>query len=191
MMKKIVIKKTVATIGLISVLSITSPFAYADADENFVTIKGAINHSFVETITRNRTHKGEEKSAKYMKIDGNEEFSEALSNDQFNSDTVDSSRIQKQYIYRDIQNVNLDDRDLEGMAGDTLNLGSEVDGGNVVQSLNIEDSSIKTDKYINAGVSSSSDDVSDITSVTNIDNSELSGGNANEDDRISTSKYFD
>ena len=184
-------KKTISTIGIISALLIIgSSLSYADADEDFVTVERAVNLSFIKTISRNRAHKGEEKSAKYMEIDGNEEFKEAIKSDQFNTD-IDSNSIQKQYIYKDIQNVDLDDRDLADMSGDTLNLGSNVDGGNIVQSLNIENSSIKTDKYINAGVTSSSDDVSDITTVTNIDNSEISGGDADEDDRISTSKYFD
>jgi hypothetical protein len=185
-------KNTIATIGLISILLITnSTFSCADADESFVTVEGAVNLTFVESIAKNRAHKGEEKSAKYMKINGNDDFKEAIKNDQFNTDIGDGSRIQKQYIYRDIQNVDLTDRDLTGISGDTLDLGSNTDGGNIVQSLNIENSTIKTDKYINAGVTSSSDDVSDITSITDIDNSELSGGNAGEDDRISTSKYFD
>ncbi|NEW61290.1 hypothetical protein GSY74_08340 [Sulfurovum sp. bin170] len=183
-------KNRIATIGLISTLLIIgSSLSYADADENFVTVEGAVNLTFVESIAKNRAHKGEEKSAKYMKIDGNEDFREAVENDQFGN-IGDGSKIRKQYIYRDIQNVDLDDRDFKDMDGDTLNLGSSTDSDNIVQSLNIENSKIKTDKYINAGVASSSDDVSDITNVTNIDDSELSGGSS-DDEGISTSKYFD
>ena len=181
--------KRIVLIGLIC-LSTTSSYLYADADEDYVTIKGAINHSFVRTLTRNRAHKGEEVASSFIEIKGDDEFKEAVKNGQFNNDIVDSSRIQKTYTHVDIQGVDIDQNDLDGLGGDTLNLGSNVDGGNIVQSLNIKDSNIKTDKYINAGVTSSSDDISDITSLTDIDNSELSGGNR-DDDRISTSKYFD
>jgi len=184
-------KNTVSIIGTILIpLITTSSFSYADANEDFVTVENAVNLTFVESIAKNRAHKGEEKSAKYMHIDGNEEFMEAIKNDQF-SDIGDVSKIQKQYVSRTIENVDLDERDLDGIDSDTLNLGSKTDGGNIVQSLNIINSKIKTDKYINAGIDSSSTDISDLTSVTNIEDSELSAGNPDKDEGISTSKYFD
>lgn len=188
-----IVKQRVTLAGIISAILIINPLVYAadvGADEDFVTTHGAVNHSFVETIAKNRSHAGD-KTADYVDIDGNDEFQEALKSGELNSELEDSSNIRKRYIYREIKNVDLDDRDLEGMEGETLNLGSDIEGGNVVQSMNIEDSTIDTDKHINAGITSSSDDVSDVTNITNIKDSKLSGGNSDDDGGISTSKYFD
>jgi hypothetical protein len=190
-----IMRKRVALAGMITALLITSPLIYAasataGADEDYITIHGAVNDHFIETISKNRSSTGD-KTADYMDIDGNEEFQKALESGKLDSDLEDSSSIRKRYIYRNIENVDLDDRDLEGMDGDTLNLGSDVEGGNVVQSLNIKDSTIDTDKHINAGVTSSSGDADDITNITNIEDSKLSGGSSDDDKGISTSKFFD
>ncbi|CAA6800384.1 MAG: Unknown protein [uncultured Sulfurovum sp.] len=181
----------------IKLLSILTLFSYnslllADADADFVTIHGAVNHSFVESISKNLAHV-DDKRGEYTKIDGDEEFKEALKEGKFDeSDLKDGSKISKRYISREIKNVNLDDSDLSSLEGDTLNLGSDIEGGNVVQSLNIEDSKIETDRHINAGIISSGDDVSNITNVTNIEDSQLMGQSKEKDDStISTSQYFD
>ena len=176
-------------------LILGSSSLYADLYDDHVKMDQGFNHKFVKNIAESRAHEGHSESEKYkdryMVVDGNEEFKEALENGQFDTDLSDSSSIEKEYIYRDIQNVNIDDSDLEDLAGDTLNLGSTVDSGNVVQSLNIENSSIETDRELNAGIIANSSDVSDITSITQIKDSKLSGGGLDKDSRISTSADFD
>ena len=177
-------------------LSIITLFTYnsallADADENFITIHGAVNHSFIESLSKNLAGTGDEKRAKYVNIDGNDEFKEALASGELNEDDLkDGSKISKRYVSTTIKNVNLDESDFDKLDGDTLNLGSSIKGGNIVQSLNIEDSKIKTNKHINAGIISSGGDASDITNVSNIQNSQLLGKSDKKDKGISTSQYF-
>ena len=177
-------------------LILGSSSLYADLYDDHVKMDQGFNHKFVRNIAENRAHEGHRESEKYkdryMVVDGNEEFKEALENGQFDTDLGDSSSIEKEYIYRDIQNVNIDDSDLEDLASDTLNLGSTVDSGNVVQSLNIENSSIETDRELSVGVIiSNSSDISNITSITKIKDSKLSAGGLDKDSRISTSADFD
>lgn len=176
-------------------LIVSSSFVYADIYDDYIKLDQGFNHKFIRNIAESRAHEGHRESEKYkdqyMVVDGNEEFKEALENGQFDINLDDPSRIEKEYIYRDIKNVDIDDSDLEGIEGDTLNLGSNVDSGNIVQSLNIENSSIETDRELSAGVTSNSSDVSDITSITQIKDSKLSGGGSDKDNSISTSRDFD
>ena len=177
-------------------LSMITLFTYsslllADADADFVTIHGAVNHSFIESISKNLAHV-DDKRGKYIKVDGNDEFKEVLEAGGFNEDDLQNgSKISKRYISTTIENVNLDDSDLTNLDSDTLNLGSDIEGGNIIQSLNIKDSKIETDRHINAGVTAYGDDTSNITSMTNIQDSQLLGTSNNQDDQISTSQYFD
>jgi len=179
----------------IKLLSIITLFTYnsallADADADFITIHGAVNHSFVESLSKNLSGT-DDKRAKYIDIDGNDEFKEALAEGELNNDDLeDGSKISKRYVSTTIKNVDLDDSDLTDVEGDTLNLGSSIEGGNIVQALTIEDSKIETDKHINAGVISSGGDASDITNVSNIQNSQLLGKSDKKDEGISTSQYF-
>jgi len=181
------------TIGVPSALLVaTTLLIYADADENFIKMHGAVNRSFVEGVAQTRASKGEAKTAKYMKVKGNEEFKEAVATGQFTEAMEDSSKIQKQYVVREIEDVDIDDRDLEDIEGDTLNLGTETEDGNIVQLLNIKDSKIETEKHIVAGVSTESSDANDITSITTVKDSELSGDIRDRDkSSIDTSRYFD
>jgi hypothetical protein len=176
-------------------LILSNSSLYADIYDDHVKLDQGFNHKFVRNIAESRAHEGQRESEKYkdryMVVDGNEEFQEALEDGQFDTDLTDSSRIEKEYIYRDIKNVNIDDSDLEGLEGDTLNLGSNIDGGNVMQSLNIENSNIETDRELSAGITTTSSDISDITSITQIKDSKLSGGGSDENNRISTSQDFD
>ncbi|CAA6816865.1 MAG: Unknown protein [uncultured Sulfurovum sp.] len=183
-------------IKLVSILTLLTynSLLLADADADFVTIQGAVNHSFVESISKNLAHVGD-KRGKYIKVDGNDEFKEVLAEGGFTEDDLkDGSKISKRYISTTIENVDLDDSDLTDINSDTLNLGSEIEGGNVVQSLNIKDTKIETERHINAGVIASGDDTSNISNMTNIEDSQLLGTNNEKDEKdkgISTSKYFD
>lgn len=176
-------------------LILSSTSLYADIYDDYIKIDQGFNQKFIRNIAESRAHEGKRKGDKYnnnyLEVDGNEEFKKAVEEGKFNNNIPDSDSLQKQYVYRDIKNVNIDDNDLEGLQGDTLNLGSSTDGGNIVQSLNIEDSTIDTDRELTAGVTTSSSDASDITSLTQIKDSKLSGGESNQDSKINTSKYFD
>jgi hypothetical protein len=185
-------KKTKKSLGITALilLSLTPILTYADADEDYITQHNAVNRSFIDSLTRNRSYVGD-KSVRHIEIDGNEEFLEAMENGTLEEKLEEGNKLQKKYITTEIKNVDLDEDDLKDIAGDTLNLGAETEEGNLVQSLTIEDSSIQTDKHINAGVSSASDDISDITSVIDIDNSQLSGRAEENKHQISTDKYFD
>lgn len=169
--------------------------SYGDIYEDYMKIDQGFNQKFIKNIAENRAanglRKGEESKGNYVVVNGDEEFKEALKEGQFDTNLT-SSKIKKQYIYRDIKNVHIDDKDLDGIVGETLNLGSTTNGGNVVQSLNIENSNIKTDRELNIGITSTSSDVSDITNITNIQDSKLSGGGSKErKSKITTSKDFD
>jgi len=176
-------------------LVLSSSSVYADIYDDYIKIDQGFNEKFIRNIAENRAYEGHTQSErykdKYMVVDGNDEFKEAVKEGKFDVNLDDTSRIEKEYIYRDIKNVDIDDSDLEGIAGDTLNLGSTVDGGNVVQSLNIENSNIETDRKLSAGITSTSSDISDISSLTQIKDSKLSGGGSEEpDSTISTAQEF-
>jgi hypothetical protein len=172
-MKKTVLKLCITT----SILLLTSSL-HAEVDENFVKMNSMVNKSFIKSVAKNRASMGSQNAA-YVEIDGKQEFKDALQSGELNTNLQEGNGITKQYIYKDIKNVNLNDRDLRGIEGDTLNLGSEIqgDGQKVVQVLNIKDSKIETDRHINAGIISDSSNIDGITNVTNIEGSTLSGGN--------------
>lgn len=168
---------------------------YADLYDDYIKLDQGFNQKFIKNIAENRAYEGHTQSErykdKYMVVDGNDEFKEAIKEGKFDVNLDDTSRIEKEYIYKDIKNVDIDDSDLEDIKGDTLNLGSDVDGGNIVQSLNIENSNIQTDRKLNAGITSTSSDISDITSLTQIKDSKLSGGGLDDSEStISTSQDF-
>lgn len=170
-------KQTVKITGLIAIM-LTSYHTtlYADADEVFVQRNSTVNSSFIRSIARNRAFVGDQ-DVVFIEIDGKDEFKEKLQSGELTQNVQESSGITTQYVYKEIKNVNITDRDLTDLEGETLNLGSHISGDNqeVVQVLNIENTTIKTDKYINAGVTSDSSSLSGITSVTTIENSDLLG----------------
>jgi hypothetical protein len=171
-------KKIVKTAGLLTVLMSSTTLLHAEVDEGFVQKNSTVNESFIRSIARNRAHVGD-KDAIFVEIDGEDEFKEKLESGELNRGIQEGNGITKQYIYKDIKNVNITDRDLNGIDGNQLNLGTQIQGDNqqVVQILNITDSQIDTDKEINAGISSDSSSLSGITNVTTIKNSSLMGGN--------------
>lgn len=163
------------------VLSITMFFTlisplYGEVDENFVKMHGMVNKSFIKSVAKNRASMGDQNAA-YVEVDGKEEFKDALASGELDTNLDKSNGVRKQYIYKEIKNVNINDSDLKDIEGETLNLGSEVkDGQKVVQVLNIEDSKIETDREINAGVVSDSSSTDGVTNVTSVEDSTLVGG---------------
>jgi len=177
---------------IITTLILGSSFVHADIYDDYIKMDKGFNEKFVKNLSENRASQGEKYKDRYMVVDGNDEFLEAVENGDFDVDLNDSSRIEKAYIYRDIKNIKIDDKDLEEIKGDTLTLGSTVDSGNVIQSLNIENSTIETDRELTAGITVNSSDASDITSITQIKDSKLSGGGSDRESTINkTSQYFD
>jgi hypothetical protein len=150
---------------------------HADVDESFVKRNSMVNKSFIKSVAKDRATMGSS-SAQYVEINGKEELKDALASGELDNTLEEGNGIDKQYIYREINNVKLTDRDLRDVEGDTLNLGAEVDGDGqkVVQVLNIKNTTIETDRHINAGIVSDSDNIDGLTNVTNIQNSVLSGG---------------
>jgi len=172
-------KKIINIVSKASIIVLLTSTLYSEVDENFVKMNSMVNKSFIKTIAKNRAASGSNSgSASYTEIDGKEELKDALNSGALDSKLEESNGITKQYIYTEIKNVKLDDNDLKDVQGDTLNLGSQIegDGQNVVQVLNIKNTTIKTDRHINAGIETDSSDISDITNVTSIENSSLIGG---------------
>jgi len=169
-------KKTsiVSTVGIAILLTST---LYSEVDETFVKMNSMVNKSFIKSVAKNRASSGSS-DASYTAIDGKEELKDALNSGALDSKLEESNGITKQYIYTEIKNVKLNDRDLKNIEGDTLNLGSQIegDGQNVVQVLNIKNTSIKTDRHINAGIETDASDIEGITNVSSIENSSLIGG---------------
>lgn len=164
----------VSKVGIVVVLTSS---LYSEVDENFVKMNSMVNKSFIKSVAKNRASTGST-DASYTEIDGKEELKDALNSGALDSKLEESNGITKQYIYTEIKNVNLKDRDLKNIEGDTLNLGSQIegDGQNVVQVLNIKNTTIQTDRHINAGIETDSSDIEGITNVTSIENSSLIGG---------------
>jgi len=170
-------KKTINVMSKVVIVMLLTSSIHAEVDETFVKMNSMVNKSFIKSVAKNRASGGSS-DASYTSIDGKEELKDALSSGALDSKLEESNGITKQYVYTEIKNVKLNDRDLKDIEGDTLNLGSQIegDGQNVVQVLNIKNTSITTDRHINAGIETDSSDIEGITNVTSIENSSLIGG---------------
>ena len=175
-------KQIIKITGILIIVASPDVALYANADEAFVQRNSTVNSSFIRSIARNRSFVGDQ-DVVFVEVDGKNEFKEKLESGELTRNVQQSSGITKQYVYKDIRNVNINDRDLSDLEDDTLNLGSHISGDNqeVVQVLNITNTNIKTDRHINAGVTSDSSSISGITSVTTIENSDLLGDFVNND----------
>jgi len=170
-------KEIIKITGVITLIVASSHTAlYADADESFVKRNSTVNESFIRSIARNRSFVGDQ-DVVFLEVDGEDEFKEKLESGELTQSIQEGNGITTQYVYKDIKNVNITDRDLSDLEGDTLNLGTHISGDNqaVVQVLNIKNTNIKTDRHINAGITSDSSSLSGVTSVTSIENSDLLG----------------
>ncbi|MCH9739255.1 MAG: hypothetical protein K0U38_00215 [Epsilonproteobacteria bacterium] len=181
-------KKTILIVGIISSLSLNALYA-ADSDnvylgDNFNKRNSSVNDSFVETMAKNRAYSNIG-DASVTEVDGKEEFKEALEAGELDQE-VDSNKITQEYKHIEIKNVRLNKNDLKDIEGDRLLIGSEVDEREkLMQSIEIKNSKIETDKQLNVGIVSSSDQVSDITSINTIDRSSLQGGKDEDEGDIS------
>ncbi len=138
------------------------------------------NDSFTKTIVKNRVYNGVG-GASYTKIDGKEELQEALVSGQLDQES-NGNKITKEYKLIEIKNANINQNDLKDMKGDELLIGTRIkdEKSQIMQSINIKNSKIDTNKHINVGVISSAKNNSGITSINCIEKSSLTGGNHKE-----------
>jgi len=159
--------------------------------DSFNKRHSAGKESFIRSVAKNRaySHMGD---ASYTEVNGKEEFKEALKSGQLDK-KVDSNKITNSYNVIDIKNVRLNKNDLKDLDGDKLLIGSDVDkdGEKLMQTIDIKNSKIETDKQLNVGVVSSTEDVSGIDSITNIKGSSLKGGKKQDSKDVSRLDLFE
>ncbi len=147
--------------------------------------------SFNKIMAKNRaySHIGD---ASYTEVNGKEEFKKALESGKLNQ-KVDTNKITKTYKAIDIKNVRMNRDDFKNIDGDKVLIGSQVDKDRekLMQTVDIKNSKIETDKQLNVGVVSTSDKVSGIDTMTNIQNSTLKGVNKKKDEEMSRLKMFE
>lgn len=136
-----------------------------------------VNESFVKTMAKNRAYT-DANGASYTKIDGKEELQKALETGQLDQE-LNGNRITQEYKYIEINNARINKNDLKNMKGDNLLIGSKVtqEKQRIMQSIDMKNSKIDTDKHINIGIVSSVKNNSGITSINKIQGSSLIGGN--------------
>jgi len=136
-----------------------------------------VNESFVKTMAKNRAYT-DANGASYTKIDGKEELQKALETGQLDQE-LNGNRITQEYKHIEINNARINKNDLKNMKGDNLLIGSKVtqEKQRVMQSIDMKNSKIDTDKHINIGIVSSVKNNSGITSINKIQRSSLIGGN--------------
>jgi len=186
-MKQIIIISSIL-IGTLCLLNGGDNFYLGDS---FNKRHSKAKESFNKTMAKNRaySHIGD---ASYTEVDGKEEFKKALESGKLNQ-KVDGNKITKTYKAIDIKNVRLNKNDLKDIAGDKLLIGSQVDEDRekLMQTIDIKNSKIDTDKELNIGVKSTSDKVSGIDSMTNIKNSSIKGGSKQATDNMSRLDMFE
>lgn len=147
--------------------------------------------SFNKTMAKNRaySHMGD---ASYTEVNGKDEFKKALESGQLNQ-KIDTNKITKTYRAIDIKNVRMNRNDFKNIDGDRVLIGSKVDKDRekLMQTVDIKNSKIETDKQLNVGVLSTTDKVSGVDTVTNIQNSTLKGVNKKKDETMSRLKMFE
>ena len=149
---------------LVLTLIILTPLSLcAEVDTSF-------NQSFIKVMSKNRISKN---GSNYTKIDNKKEFLESLEKDK--KKAINNKSLTKEYVYTEINNVNIKESDLKHIRDEELNLGTNVKNGNVVKVLNIKNSKIKSNKKINLAVNLDAKSKGSITSVTNISGSKILG----------------
>jgi len=151
---------------------------------------------YIRTMAKNRayTRAGDGDPSSYVKIDSKEEFKKALESGALDQ-KIDTNGVTKTFRAIDISNVNLNKSDLKEITDnkDRLLIGSEVDGKreSLMQSINIKNSKIETDKKLNVGVISKDKRVNGIENYINIDRSSLKGGDRANKKKKSRLEEFD
>jgi hypothetical protein len=175
-------QKNTLIVAIVALGSLSLTGLYAGEGNNiylgdkFNPRHGSVNESFVKTMAINRAYHGASGSS-HTKVNGKEELQKALESGQLDQE-VNGNRITQEYKYIEIKNANLNKYDLKNMTGDNLLIGSKVtqEKQRVMQSINMKNTKIDTDKHINVGIISSAKNNSGLTSVNSIKNSSLTGG---------------
>jgi len=128
-----------------------------------------VNNSYTKTMAKSKSKKGSHGSS-YVKIKNKQELKEALKSGKLNQ-TYEERGVK--YIYIESKRaIHLTQRDLKDL--DEINIGSNIKGdGKVTQSVHIKGLKLDTDKPINIGVNITENRRGSVTSVTNIENSQL------------------
>jgi len=135
-----------------------------------------VNESYIKTMAKNRAYNGVG-GASYTKVDGKEQLQEALESGQLDQE-MNGNRINQEYKHIEINNARINQQDLKNMQGDNLLIGSRVknDKEKIMQTIDIKNSKIDTNKHINVGIISSAKNNSGISSINSINRSSLLGG---------------
>lgn len=144
------------------------------------------NESFIEVMAKNRASS----KANHTNINSKEEFLKSINKEKSDKKNKRSS-ITKEYIYTEIKNVNIKKSDLKHIKEDTLHLGSDAEGGKVVQLINIKNSRIKTDKQIDLSLHTTTDNTKSLTSITNIKKSKIIGKESRKKKKNSKKSFMD
>jgi len=127
-----------------------------------------INSSYIKTMAIAKSKKGD-KGSSYTKIKNKKELKDAIKKGDLE---VASETKGNRYIVIDIKNVHLNRRELKELK--EVNIGSNIkEDGKIMQTINIKNLQINTDKDINIGLNTTGERRGSITTVTNIRNSQL------------------
>lgn len=146
--------------------------------DNFNSSHSDFKEVYNRVISKNRARNRIGDSS-YIKIDGREEFKEALKSGDLDR-KVKSGRAVKTFRTIDISNVKLSREEMDDITDgkSRVIIGSKVNGAEKLsQSINIKNSDISTDKRLNIGVVvSKKGRVSGIESCIDVTRSSLKGG---------------
>ena len=115
---------------------------YAEDDDTFNILETSVNESFIKVVAKNRAASDISGSSSYTQINTKEEFLDALEKEELNKPIKNGSNFKKEYVYTEINNVNINNNDLKDVQGDVLRLGTDVKEGEVTQVLNIKNTKI-------------------------------------------------
>jgi hypothetical protein len=160
--------------------------------DGFNEVHSAINESYVRTIAKNRASNHRGGGSTYVEIKDADQFKDALKSGEL-SQTVNGNGITKTYRVIDIKNVRLGRDDLKDIEGDRVLIGSKVERENeqLVQNISIRNSRLKTDKKLNVGVVSTTEDVDGIQSSVKIKNTQLKSSHKSRDRKRDTTSRLD
>jgi hypothetical protein len=136
----------------------------------------AVKESFIKSVAKNRAH-SKIGHANYTEIHNKKEFKDALKSGKLKND-IKNNGITNDYNVVDIKNVRINKNDLKDIKDKKLLIGSQVDKSKekVMQTINIKNSKIETDKELTIGVKSTTNDVEGIKNISNIEGSSIKGG---------------
>jgi hypothetical protein len=170
-------------LSLILIAGIASQMLYSGdnfhlGEDRFNKRHSKVKEVYIRTISKNKAYT-KTGNASYVKIRSKEEFKKALESGALNQ-KIDTNKVTKTYRAIEIDNVRLNKNDLKELTknGNRVLIGSEVGKNDkLMQSINIKNSKIETDKKLNIGVVATDKKINGVTNYVNIDRSYIEGGN--------------